>query len=117
MKTMFAFAGLLLVVTAQHGFAAGVCSTGKYDTCITCCQTNASITNRGGCAAQCEGYKKTASRSAGVLSSEPSPGQLNAGQRVLVDDGSCPAGQIKQVTGGSNLSGGASHRTRRCVKR
>ena len=29
------------------------------------------------------------------------PGTLQFGQTVLVDDGSCPAGQIKQITGGS----------------
>ena len=62
------------------------------------------------------------------LRSEPPAGQLRAGQRVLVDDGSCPAGQIKEVVGGSNLktvnvgcgglatvSRGGSHRQRRCI--
>jgi hypothetical protein len=37
------------------------------------------------------------------LKAEPPRGQLKHGQRVLVDDGSCPAGQIKEVIGGSNL--------------
>lgn len=36
-----------------------------------------------------------------VLKAEPPKGGLKTGQRVLVDDGSCPAGQVKQVTGGS----------------
>jgi hypothetical protein len=39
---------------------------------------------------------------AAVLKSEPGEGQLRPGQRVLVDDGSCPAGQIKEVIGGSD---------------
>jgi hypothetical protein len=113
-KTIFAFAGLLLFVTAQQGFAAGVCSTGKYDTCVTCCQSNASISDRGGCAAQCEGYRKASIKTGSVLHAEPGPGQLKAGQRVLVDDGSCPAGQVREVRGASDPSG---QRTRRCVKR
>jgi tetratricopeptide (TPR) repeat protein len=37
------------------------------------------------------------------LRGEPPAGSLKAGQRVLVDDGSCPAGQIKEVIGGSTL--------------
>jgi hypothetical protein len=38
-----------------------------------------------------------------VRKQEPPPGALRPGQTVLVDDGSCPPGQIKQVTGGSNI--------------
>lgn len=34
-----------------------------------------------------------------VLKSEPPKGTLQTGQKVLVDDGSCPKGQLKQVTG------------------
>jgi len=34
-----------------------------------------------------------------VLKSEPAKGTLPAGHKVLVDDGTCPAGQVKQVTG------------------
>ena len=62
------------------------------------------------------------------LRAEPPAGQLRSGQRVLVDDGSCPAGQIKEIIGGSNLktvnvgcgglatvSRGGSHRQRRCI--
>jgi hypothetical protein len=63
------------------------------------------------------------------LRAEPPEGSLKAGQRVLVDDGSCPAGQIKEVVGGSNLKtvnagcggiatvarGHGSHRTKRCI--
>jgi hypothetical protein len=64
------------------------------------------------------------SAGAQVLKKEPAPGQLANGERVLVDDGTCPAGQIKEVVGGSGLgkdgrrvSGGSAQRTRRCIKK
>jgi hypothetical protein len=41
---------------------------------------------------------------------------LKLGQRVLVDDGSCPGGQVKQVSGSRMTSAGIS-RTRACVPR
>jgi hypothetical protein len=41
---------------------------------------------------------------------------LRLGQRVMVDDGSCPAGQIKEVTGVKLTDGGVS-RARKCVPR
>jgi hypothetical protein len=53
-----------------------------------------------------------------LLKKEPPMGQLREGQVVLVDDGSCPAGQIKEVTGGNHVKvGGTKHieRTYRCV--
>jgi hypothetical protein len=40
------------------------------------------------------------------------PLALRVGQTILVDDGSCPRGQIKQVT---DIGGGTRHRT--CVSR
>jgi len=55
---------------------------------------------------------------AAVLKKEPPMGALREGQVVLVDDGSCPAGQIKEVTGGNHVAaGGFKHivRTRRCI--
>jgi hypothetical protein len=55
-----------------------------------------------------------------VLKREPPMGQLREGQIVLVDDGSCPAGQIKQVTGGNHVAAGGFKnivRTRRCIPR
>jgi hypothetical protein len=55
-----------------------------------------------------------------VLKREPPMGQLQEGQVVLVDDGSCPGGQIKQVTGGNHVkAGGFKHivRTRTCIPR
>ncbi|HKS18489.1 MAG TPA: DUF6719 family protein [Bradyrhizobium sp.] len=41
---------------------------------------------------------------------------LRLGQRVLVDDGSCPAGQIKEVLGSQMTTSGIV-RTRKCVPR
>ncbi len=67
-----------------------------------------------------------------VLKKDPEPGHLLAGQQILVDDGSCPAGQIKELTGGTNrkceVDAGVldttkchpvtgTHRTSRCVAR
>jgi len=45
---------------------------------------------------------------------EPPAGSLPFGQTVLVDDGSCPEGQIKQVTGGN---GSTIPRKRECIAR
>lgn len=43
-------------------------------------------------------------------------GDLRLGQRVLVDDGSCPAGQIKEVLG-SQMTATGVLRTRKCIPR
>lgn len=43
-------------------------------------------------------------------------GNLRLGQRVLVDDGSCPAGQIKEVRG-SQMTAQGVVATRKCVPR
>ncbi len=39
-----------------------------------------------------------------VLATEPQRGEVRSAERVLVDDHSCGAGQIKQIIGGSNRS-------------
>ncbi|MGD9844625.1 MAG: DUF6719 family protein [Variibacter sp.] len=52
-----------------------------------------------------------------ILKSEPGPGELRYGMRVLVDDGSCPTGQIKEVLAGRDVDGKGPQRTRRCVSR
>jgi Family of unknown function (DUF6719) len=55
-----------------------------------------------------------------VLKQEPAMGKLREGQRVLVDDGSCPRGQILEVIGGNHVKvGGTKHieRQRRCIRR
>jgi hypothetical protein len=41
---------------------------------------------------------------------------LRLGQRIMVDDGSCPAGQIKEVTGVKLTTSGIA-RARKCVPR
>ena len=59
-----------------------------------------------------------------ILKREPQRGLMRPNDVVLVDDGSCPKGQIKRVTGGtfgatgSRGSGGArTSRGRTCVPR
>lgn len=51
-----------------------------------------------------------------ILTREPDPGELRLGQRVYVDDGTCPAGQIKEVAG-ANLTANGIVRSRQCVAR
>jgi len=41
---------------------------------------------------------------------------LRLGQRILVDDGACPAGQIKEVSGAKMTVTGVS-RSSRCIPR
>jgi len=41
---------------------------------------------------------------------------LRLGQRILVDDGSCPAGQIKEVSG-AQISATGIVRVRKCIPR
>ncbi|WP_034883472.1 hypothetical protein M728_004016 (plasmid) [Ensifer sp. WSM1721] len=50
-----------------------------------------------------------------TLTAEPGPGKLASGAKVLVDDGTCPEGQIKQITGGNNAAG--IGRKRECIAR
>ncbi|MBI5322278.1 DUF6719 family protein [Bradyrhizobium sp.] len=55
-----------------------------------------------------------------VLKAEPPMGALKEGQRVLVDDGSCGPGQIREVIGGNHTKvGGKSNiiRQYRCIPR
>lgn len=51
-----------------------------------------------------------------LLTREPAEGDLRLGQRVHVDDGTCPQGQVKEVTG-AKLSPGGLVRARKCVAR
>jgi hypothetical protein len=41
---------------------------------------------------------------------------LRLGQRVKVDDGTCPAGQVKEVSGAKMIATGIVHK-RKCVPR
>jgi len=49
-------------------------------------------------------------------SREQDIGELRLGQRVLVDDGSCQAGQIKEISGAQMTTSGVL-RTRKCIPR
>ncbi len=51
-----------------------------------------------------------------ILPREPDEGELRLGQRVYVDDGACPSGQVKEVAG-ANLTAAGVTRTRQCVSR
>lgn len=42
-----------------------------------------------------------------MLTRDPPPGHRRPGQHVLVDDGSCPLGQVKELTGGGNVKRGS----------
>jgi hypothetical protein len=55
-----------------------------------------------------------------VLKREPAMGALKEGQVVLVDDGKCPKGQVRQVVGGNHTDVGGMKKVRRsssCVPR
>jgi hypothetical protein len=56
--------------------------------------------------------------SAEPLKREPPMGALRENERVLVDDGTCPSGQIKEVIGGNHIKVGGTkriERTRHCI--
>jgi hypothetical protein len=57
---------------------------------------------------------------AATVKQEPPMGAMREGQILLVDDGSCPAGQIKRVVGGNHTKVGGTKqaiRTSSCVSR
>jgi hypothetical protein len=56
------------------------------------------------------------SASAQVVNREQDIIDLRLGQRLLVDDGSCPAGQVKEVSGSRMTIHGVA-RVRKCVPR
>jgi hypothetical protein len=63
-------------------------------------------------------FAATAIGNAEVLRSEPPAGTLLPGVVVLVDDGTCGEGKIKQVTGGNDMNGRTgSGRRRKCITR
>jgi CBS-domain-containing membrane protein len=62
----------------------------------------------------------SASSFAETVKQEPPMGAMREGQVLLVDDGSCPAGQIKRVVGGNHTKVGGTKqivRTSSCVPR
>ena len=55
-----------------------------------------------------------------ILKREPPMGALKEGQVVLVDDGTCPRGQVKRVVGGNHVKVGGTKdivRTHSCIAR
>jgi hypothetical protein len=58
----------------------------------------------------------TTSALAQTFSREHDIPDLRLGQRVMVDDGSCPVGQIKEVQG-SQMTAAGVFRTRKCIPR
>src|SRR5439155_14430100 len=52
-----------------------------------------------------------------VVKQEPFEGQMAPGGIVLVDDGTCGKGKIKEVTGGELSPAISRPRTRRCIPR
>lgn len=54
--------------------------------------------------------------SAEWVAREQDIGDLRLGQKIQVDDGSCPAGQIKEILG-STLTAAGVTRVRKCVPR
>jgi hypothetical protein len=55
-----------------------------------------------------------------TVKQEPPMGAMREGQVLLVDDGTCPAGQIKRVVGGNHVKVGGTKqivRTSSCVQR
>jgi len=51
-----------------------------------------------------------------IVSREQDIADIRLGQKVMVDDGSCPAGQIKEVQGAQMTASGVL-RTRKCIPR
>ena len=58
----------------------------------------------------------TTSALAQTFSREQDIPDLRLGQRVMVDDGSCPAGQVKEVLGSQMTTSGVL-RVRKCIQR
>jgi phosphosulfolactate phosphohydrolase-like enzyme len=56
------------------------------------------------------------SATAQQVSREQDIGTLRLGQRVRVDDGTCPAGQVKEISGTKMTPAGVA-RTAKCVPR
>lgn len=50
-----------------------------------------------------------------TVSNERDIGALRLGQKILVDDGTCPAGQVKEVAGARLAPGGNVEAVRQCV--
>jgi hypothetical protein len=47
----------LVLMSCSSADAVGVCSTGHYKTCLTCCATNPTITDRDRCSRGCSDFR------------------------------------------------------------
>ena len=56
MRRCFAALAVLVALSAPVS-ARGVCSTGAYKTCVSCCKSHPAVTNRELCTYQCGDYK------------------------------------------------------------
>ena len=52
----FSVAALAFATCYSSASAKGVCSTGAYKTCVSCCKTHPAVTNRELCTCQCGDY-------------------------------------------------------------
>ena len=64
----------------------------------------------------CEFFALTGSAPAQQFSNEQYVGDLRLGQRIKLDDGSCPAGQIKEISGARMTAAGIV-RAQKCIPR
>lgn len=64
----------------------------------------------------CVGLMASSPAAADIVGRERDITDLRLGQRIYVDDGSCPAGQIKEITGVRLTASGVA-RTAQCVER
>jgi hypothetical protein len=65
-------------------------------------------------------YASAVPAGAQMVKREPALGALKPGERVLVDDGSCGPGNIKEVIGGNHVAVGGNDRIvrqRHCIPR
>ena len=61
-------------------------------------------------------FAQATAMAAQPLAHEQDISDLKLGQRVKVDDGTCPAGQVKEVSGAKMVANGVVH-TRKCIPR
>jgi hypothetical protein len=62
------------------------------------------------------GFALTSSATAQQVGREQDITNLRLGQRVKVDDGTCPAGQVKEVSGAKMSATGVVH-SHKCIPR
>lgn len=71
-------------------------------------------------AALCVAFADAPASAQQIYEKEPAKGTMRYGEKILVDNGECPKGQIQEVTGGTSPGRHARHgrgmdRERRCI--